>query len=128
MKRSIKRICVVGLVALLGACGEPSATTGVAMPAAALAVAPAAAPEQGGLPEANLAQWARSCALCHVRGEGGAPRLGDRQAWQPRLAQGQDLLLSHTIEGFNNMPPLGYCMDCNREDFRRLIRFMAVGS
>ena len=71
-----------------------------------------------------MAQWARSCALCHVRGEGGAPVLGDREAWAPRLAQGEDTLLQHTIEGLNNMPPLGYCMDCKAEDFRALIRFM----
>ena len=87
-----------------------------------------AAVETPGVPEANLAQWARSCALCHVRGEGGAPPAGDAEAWAPRLAKGEDTLMRHTIEGFNNMPPLGYCMDCSREDFQRLIRFMAGDS
>ena len=71
-----------------------------------------------------MAQWARSCALCHVNGEGGAPEVGDKEAWQPRLAQGEDMLLKHTIEGFNNMPPLGYCMDCEEDSFREIIRFM----
>lgn len=69
--------------------------------------------------------WSRSCALCHVNGEGGAPRLGVSEEWQPRLAKGPDVLLAHTIEGFNNMPPLGYCMICSRDDFERLITFMA---
>jgi cytochrome c5 len=50
--------------------------------------------------------------------------LGDQEAWAPRLAQVEDTLLQHTIEGFNNMPPLGYCMDCEEADFRRIIRFM----
>jgi cytochrome c5 len=71
-----------------------------------------------------MAQWARSCALCHVNGEGGAPVVGDKDAWQPRLAQGEDVLLKHTVEGFNNMPPLGYCMDCEEDSFREIIRFM----
>lgn len=71
-----------------------------------------------------MAQWTRNCALCHVRGEGGAPVLGDRDAWTERLARGEDVLLTHTLEGFNNMPPLGYCMDCETEDFLALIRFM----
>ena len=75
-----------------------------------------------------MAQWARSCALCHVNGEGGAPVAGDREAWQPRMAQGEDVLLTHTLEGFNSMPPLGYCMDCEEEDFRALIRFMGGDS
>jgi cytochrome c5 len=71
-----------------------------------------------------MAQWARSCALCHVNGEGGAPVVGDKEDWQPRLAQGEDMLLKHTIEGFNNMPPLGYCMDCEEDSFLEIIRFM----
>jgi cytochrome c5 len=73
------------------------------------------------------ARWARTCALCHVNGEGGAPRFGDAAAWAPRLDQGEDVLLDHTINGYNNMPPLGYCMDCEREDFRAYIRFMSAG-
>ncbi len=80
-----------------------------------------------GLNEAAMQKWLRSCALCHIDGNGGAPRLGDAEAWQPRLAQGKDALLTHTIEGFNNMPPLGYCMSCEREDFSVLIDFMSGG-
>jgi cytochrome c5 len=72
-------------------------------------------------------RWARTCAMCHVRGEGGAPKTGDAAGWQPRLAQGEEVLLDHTVNGFNNMPPLGYCMDCEREDLRAYIRFMATG-
>ena len=43
---------------------------------------------------------------------------------QTRWEQGEDALLEHTIEGLNNMPPLGYCMDCEEADFLALIRFM----
>ena len=69
-------------------------------------------------------KWRRTCALCHVAGEGGAPRMGDLDAWQPRLAQGRDMLLHHTITGLNRMPPLGYCMDCSEDDFIAMIRMM----
>lgn len=74
---------------------------------------------------AIMRKWSRSCALCHVDGTGGAPRVGRTDEWQPRLAQGRDVLFEHTVEGFNNMPPLGYCMSCEAEDFRALIDFMA---
>ncbi len=74
-----------------------------------------------------MQKWTRSCALCHVNGEGGAPRMGVVEEWQPRLAQGKDVLLTHTIEGFNNMPPLGYCMACERDDFMAMIDLMAGG-
>ena len=104
----------------IGACGgEPD----TAVPAGAPAdPAPMAAVE----PAADvMGKWARSCALCHVNGEGGAPRHGDLEAWSVRMALGEAQLLQHTVEGYNNMPPLGYCMDCERGDFVALIRFMA---
>lgn len=89
-------------------------------PRAAAAPAPASEIEQ----RETLHHWSRSCALCHATGTGGAPRLGHPEDWRPRLARGRESLLSHTIEGFNNMPPLGYCMACEREDFIALIDFM----
>jgi cytochrome c5 len=73
-------------------------------------------------------RWARTCALCHVGGQGGAPVVGDQAAWSARLAQGEDVLLEHTILGLENMPPLGYCMDCERADLRAYIHFMAGGT
>lgn len=77
---------------------------------------------------ASVAQkWARTCALCHVDGNAGAPRIGHAEDWQARLAKGQSTLLRHTIEGHNAMPPLGYCMDCEREDFIGLIELMTQG-
>jgi cytochrome c5 len=75
--------------------------------------------------QAVAEQWAASCGLCHATGVGGAPIIGMVQQWRPRLAKGQGQLLRHTVEGFNDMPPLGYCMSCEREDFIALIDFMA---
>jgi len=68
--------------------------------------------------------WSQTCALCHANGEGGAPRIGVSADWEPRLAQGKAVLMAHTIEGYNDMPPLGYCMSCDREEFSALIDFM----
>lgn len=103
------RSVVVLLVAMaLAACQPPESQT------------PAAA----SFDQQRMATWSRSCGLCHARGEGGAPVLGDLAAWAPRIAQGEDVLLQHTIEGLNNMPPLGYCMSCESEDLLWMIRFM----
>lgn len=76
--------------------------------------------------ERTLRLWSRSCVLCHVTGNGGAPRLGNEAEWATRLAQGEAVLLKHTIEGLNNMPPLGYCMACEREDLVAIIEFMTA--
>lgn len=72
-----------------------------------------------------MAKWARSCALCHVTGEAGAPVVGDTAEWQRRLQQGEDTILNHVVEGFNSMPPLGYCMACEISDFRAMVAYMA---
>lgn len=52
-----------------------------------------------------------SCAACHDRGVSGAPKLGDRADWAPRIAQGEGLLVTHAKNGFAGrkgfMPPKG---------------------
>jgi cytochrome c5 len=76
--------------------------------------------------ERAMALWARSCALCHIDGNAGAPRVGQAEEWGARLAQGRERLLKHTVEGLNSMPPLGYCMACERDDFLAMIDFMTA--
>lgn len=96
----------------------------VAATPAASAAAPAGADAAARPDPAVMRQWSRSCALCHVDGNAGAPRIGHPEEWQPRLAKGRDVLFEHTVNGFNKMPPLGYCMSCEGADFRALIDFM----
>jgi len=126
------RASLLLIVLLLGGCGdgkpEPAAAGETSPEAGGTSAGPVEEPtEHTGPSPVQMAQWTRNCALCHVRGEGGAPVLGDKDAWAERSKQGTDVLLAHTLEGFNNMPPLGYCMDCEEGDFRVLIRFMGGG-
>ena len=44
--------------------------------------------------------WLAHCAVCHGSGLAGAPRLGDRTAWSPRIGQGMEMLFSHALNGF----------------------------
>ncbi len=111
-------IALIGLVLGLSACGPSPAPDDLA------------AATQTQVPEADervMRMWSQSCALCHVDGKGGAPHVGNVDEWLPRLAQGEEVLLTHTLEGLNNMPPLGYCMACEREDFLAMINFMTAG-
>lgn len=70
----------------------------------------------------------RSCKACHGLGTPAIPQTGDVEAWEPRMAQGMDVLLDHVINGYGGMPPLGMCMDCDADQFESLIEFMAKGS
>ena len=74
-----------------------------------------------------MQMWTRSCALCHIDGNGGAPVIGNQQDWAPRIGQGLEILVARTLEGYNKMPPLGYCMACSKADFREMIEFMVEG-
>ena len=69
----------------------------------------------------------RSCRLCHGVEGSGAPLTGDVEAWAPRLEQGSRVMMEHTIRGYNGMPPLGMCPDCDQQEFRALIDFMSTG-
>lgn len=69
-------------------------------------------------------KWARSCALCHAAGVGGAPRTGVSEDWEARLKKGPGMLMVNTVDGINQMPPLGYCQDCGLDDFAAMIKLM----
>lgn len=69
--------------------------------------------------------YVTTCKACHGTGAGGAPLTGDRTAWEPRLKQGDKVLLEHAIGGYKGMPPMGSCADCTEAEMKSLINFMA---
>ena len=72
--------------------------------------------------------YALHCRVCHETGLNDAPKLGDAEAWQPRLAKGMDELLRTTKEGLNLMPPMGTCMSCTDTEMRAAIEHLTGGS
>jgi len=101
---------------LIAACGKQDAQAPAAAPASTSAPAPApAAAPAAGLDEAALAAgksaYGKACALCHAAGVGGAPKPGDKVDWAERIAQGNDMLYKHALEGYTGkkgtMPPKG---------------------
>jgi cytochrome c5 len=53
------------------------------------------------------ALYAQTCSVCHATGVAGAPKLGDKSAWGPRIAEGIDGLTASAIKGKGAMPPKG---------------------
>lgn len=47
------------------------------------------------------------CAACHATGVTGAPKVGAKEQWEPRLAQGLDTLVTHAVTGLRAMPAKG---------------------
>ncbi len=64
------------------------------------------------------------CATCHQTGEGGAPRIGERSAWIPRLKQGLDIVVRSAINGHGGMPARGGQADLTDAELRSAIVYM----
>jgi cytochrome c5 len=59
-----------------------------------------------GAVSANEANYKASCAACHDAGVSGAPKLGDKAAWAPRIAKGMDALYKTSVEGSKTNPAM----------------------
>ena len=64
------------------------------------------------------------CAKCHQTGVNGAPRIGDRDAWIPRLKKGLDALVRSAVHGHGPMPPRGGVKDLTESELRGAIVYM----
>ncbi len=71
------------------------------------------------------AKYNMYCIACHGTGAAGAPKVGDKAAWEPRLAAGIDALVASSKKGKNAMPPMGLCNDCSDAELKAIIEFMA---
>ena len=69
-----------------------------------------------------------SCGVCHGAGVAGAPKFGDKAAWAPRIAQGNDTLYTHAIKGFQGkagmMPAKGGNASLKDEDVKASVDYM----
>lgn len=84
----------------------------------------AATQASAGDPAAGAAVYKATCAACHNTGVAGAPKHGDAAAWKPRLAQGFDVLVKHSIGGLGAMPPRGGNMKLTDEQLRDSVAYM----
>jgi cytochrome c5 len=109
----IENIKPVGEVYVAGESEPEEAASG-----AATASPAAAAPKSG------EQVYNSSCLACHGSGAAGAPKLGDKAAWAPRIAAGMDSLLANATNGLNAMPPKGLCMSCSSDELQAAVEYM----
>jgi len=135
-------ILASALSVLLAACGgqDSGSSAGsapaptVAAPAAAPAPAPAAPAPVAAAPAnaAGESVYKKTCALCHSSGVAGAPIPGNKDEWGPRIAQGNDTLYKHAIEGFTGekgmMPARGGAATLSDDDVKAAVDFMVAKS
>lgn len=61
------------------------------------------------------------CASCHETGKHGAPRIGDREAWVPRLKRGLDATVIAAIRGHGSMPARGGLAEITDAELRAAV-------
>jgi cytochrome c5 len=106
-------------------------------PAAAATDAPVEeAPAAGALADLDLAKgeevYTKSCSTCHGMGIAGAPKIGDVAAWEARIAQGDETLVDHAINGYQGsagyMPAKGGFAFLSDEDVAAAVAYMVAES
>ena len=86
----------------------PAPAPATAAPVVAAAAVPAAgAPTKAAAAGAGKSTYDSVCNVCHGAGVAGAPKLGDKAAWAPRIKQGAAQLHANAIKGKAAMPPKG---------------------
>ncbi|MGB3067307.1 MAG: c-type cytochrome [Ottowia sp.] len=120
------------VAAAAASAAEPAAAASPApaaapAPAETVAAAPAAAATEAAAPAAaagaGKALYDSVCMACHAAGVAGAPKLGDKAAWAPRLAEGFDTVLKIATTGKGAMPPKGGST-ASDADFKAAVQYM----
>jgi cytochrome c5 len=72
------------------------------------------------------------CAPCHATGVAGAPKVGDKAAWAPRLKQGEKVLVERSIKGYQGtsgfMPARGGNSALSDSEMADAVAYMAAQS
>ncbi|OZI31765.1 cytochrome c5 family protein [Bordetella genomosp. 10] len=105
------------------------ATAAAAAAAPAQQAAPAAAqpPAQAAAQPVNPAGeklYKSTCFACHGTGVAGAPKFGDKSAWDKYIQTGEDTMVKTAISGKGAMPPKGGAANASEDDIRAAVRYM----
>lgn len=102
-----KRIAPVASLAVdPNAPARPPAPAAAAVAVAAVAI-PAVPAHAGAAAGNGKSAYDATCKVCHASGVAGAPKLGDKAAWAPRVKTGKDALYASALKGKGAMPPKG---------------------
>ena len=66
-----------------------------------------------------------ACAACHASGVMGSPKIGDKSAWGPRIAQGYKTLIKNATSGIRAMPARGGNPDLTDGEVANAVAYMA---
>ena len=105
---------------------KPAPAAAAPAPVAAAAIPAAVPPAKGGAADAGKgkAVFDATCTTCHTAGVTGAPKLGDKAAWAPRLKEGMPAVYAIALKGKGAMPPKGGNMALSEADLKAAVDYM----
>lgn len=106
---------------------QPFGQVRVGKPDQAVAAAPAAEPAAAaasGDAKSGEQVYNAACTACHSTGVAGAPKTGDKAAWEPRVAQGMDTLVATAVKGKGAMPPKGGSTSLSDAEVKSAVEYM----
>ena len=89
-----RTLCLVGVVAAVMVSGQAAAADGKAV-------------------------FDKTCKGCHAMMK---PKIGDKAAWAPRIAQGEAALVASVMKGKTPMPPKGGA--ANEDDVKAAVEYI----
>lgn len=123
---------IIGIVLIIKfVTGSPTADPGALSPEAVAArIQPVGKVEFGAAPGEGAARTGEeivkgACFACHGTGAAGAPKIGDKGAWAPRIAAGLNALINNATKGKNAMPPKGGASDLSDYELARAVVYLA---
>lgn len=97
-------------------------------PVARFELQKAAAPAADAAPKDGATVVNTVCGACHNSGAAGAPKTGDKAAWGPRIAQGNEALYAAALNGKGAMPPKGGASDLSEAEIKAAVDFLVSKS
>ena len=93
-------------------------------PVARVEMRQAPAVRADGKPRSGEAVYTAVCQTCHAAGLAGAPKVGDKAAWAPRIASGSASLLKSALNGKAGMPARGGAADLTDAEVKAAVDYL----
>lgn len=130
----IQVLALATLLALLSGCDSKQGETATAGPPVPKGMTAGVLPPLPGKssalhdPAVGEQVYRNTCSICHRLGVRGAPRLGDKEDWLLRLAQGNETLYRHAINGYmgskGSMPSRGSNARLSDDELKAAVDYM----
>ena len=111
-----------------GSFKPPAAPAQKGKPAPTAAAAPSHQEHAKPAAAEGKAVYDKVCFACHQQSVAGSPKLGDKEAWAPRIKTGTGAMVQSVIKGKGAMPPKAGNPSLSDAEIRAAVEFMVSQS